>query len=70
MIGLFYPLSQAIAGLALGMIPPIAIALGALVYGEALPLSAYLGFAVLALGLLILDGRIAPKPRNRTQESA
>ena len=52
------------------LILPIAIALGALVYGEALPLSAYLGFAVLALGLLILDGRIAPKPRTRTQESA
>lgn len=52
------------------LIPPFAIALGALVYGEALPLTAYLGFAVLALGLLILDGRIGPKRPARTQESA
>ncbi|MEZ5867798.1 MAG: DMT family transporter [Defluviimonas denitrificans] len=52
------------------LIPPFAIALGALVYGEALPLAAYLGFGVLALGLLILDGRIGPKRRARTQESA
>ena len=52
------------------LIPPFAIALGALTYGEALPLAAYLGFGVLALGLLILDGRIGPKRRARTQESA
>ena len=57
-------------GLVTLLIPPFAIALGALVYGEALPLTAYLGFAVLALGLLILDGRIAPKRPARTQESA
>ena len=52
------------------LIPPIAIALGALVYGEALPLTAYLGFAVLALGLLILDGRIGRKTDTSAQESA
>jgi drug/metabolite transporter (DMT)-like permease len=40
------------------MIPPVAIALGALVRGEALPASALAGFALLALGLLILDGRL------------
>jgi drug/metabolite transporter (DMT)-like permease len=52
------------------LIPPIAIALGAVVYAEALHLTAYLGFALLALGLLILDGRIGPKPRPQPQESA
>jgi hypothetical protein len=36
----------------------VAIGLGALVYEEALELRAYLGFAVLALGLAILDGRV------------
>lgn len=39
------------------MIAPVAILLGAIAYGEALPLRAYAGFAVLALGLVILDGR-------------
>lgn len=39
------------------MIPPIAIALGAVVRGEALPTQAFLGFALLALGLVVLDGR-------------
>jgi len=37
---------------------PIAIVLGALVLGEALPPNAYFGFALLALGLLIIDGRL------------
>lgn len=40
------------------MIPPIAIALGALVRGEALAPQAFLGLALLALGLMLLDGRI------------
>lgn len=52
------------------LIPPIAIALGAVVYDEALHLTAYLGFALLALGLLILDGRIGPSRRAAAQESA
>jgi drug/metabolite transporter (DMT)-like permease len=39
-------------------IAPFAIVLGALTFGEALPLRAYEGFAVLALGLAILDGRL------------
>ena len=52
------------------MIPPVAIVLGAAVYGESLHLSAHLGFGLLALGLLILDGRIGPGPRAGTQESA
>ncbi|WP_420863630.1 DMT family transporter [Algirhabdus cladophorae] len=40
------------------LIAPIAILLGAVFLGEALQPQAYLGFAVLGLGLLILDGRI------------
>lgn len=40
------------------LIVPVAIALGASVRGEVLPPSAVTGFALLALGLVILDGRI------------
>ncbi|MEM8653897.1 MAG: DMT family transporter [Pseudomonadota bacterium] len=40
------------------VIPPIAIVLGAWVRNEALNPNAFLGFALLALGLVILDGRI------------
>lgn len=40
------------------MIPPVAILLGALVLGERLAASAFAGFALLAVGLLILDGRV------------
>ncbi len=38
------------------LIPPVAIVLGALVRGEALPPPAIAGFAILALGLVILNG--------------
>ena len=40
------------------MIPPIAILLGTWVRGESLAPNAYLGLTLLALGLLILDGRL------------
>ena len=40
---------------------PIAIVLGALILNEALPLRAYAGFALIALGLLIIDGRLLPR---------
>lgn len=40
---------------------PIAILLGALILGEALPPRAYAGFALIALGLLIIDGRLLPR---------
>ena len=40
------------------MIPPVAITLGAIVYAEKLPISAYGGFVLLALGLLVLNGKI------------
>ena len=40
------------------MIPPVAIVLGALILNEALNPAAYAGFALLALGLIVLDGRV------------
>ncbi len=40
------------------IIPPFAILLGALVRGETLEPQAFAGFALLALGLAIIDGRI------------
>ncbi len=40
------------------MIAPFGIVLGALILGESLHPAAYGGFALLALGLLVLDGRI------------
>ena len=45
------------------MIPPVAIALGAAVLGEALRPAAYAGFALLAAGLLVLDGRLLARRR-------
>ena len=49
---------------------PVAIILGAVTLGEALPLNAYAGFGILAVGLLILSGRLRlpvkrPWPRAR-----
>ncbi len=43
-------------------IAPVAIVLGAIVLGEALHWQAYVGFAILALGLLILNGWFGRKP--------
>lgn len=40
------------------MIAPVSIVLGALVLGETLRPAAHAGFALLALGLVILDGRV------------
>ncbi|RED13174.1 DMT family transporter [Pontivivens insulae] len=40
------------------LIPPVAIALGATFLGETLPPSALPGFALIALGLLVIDGRL------------
>lgn len=50
------------------LIAPVAIVLGAVVLGEALPLRAYTGFAILALGLLILNGRLIPV-KNRARRT-
>jgi drug/metabolite transporter (DMT)-like permease len=40
------------------LVAPIAIGLGAAVLGETLPPHAYKGFGLLALGLVIIDGRV------------
>ena len=40
------------------LVAPIAITLGAVVLGEKLGTNAYFGFAILAVGLIILDGRV------------
>lgn len=40
------------------LVAPVAVVLGALVLDEDLPARAYAGFAVLALGLLVIDGRL------------
>lgn len=40
------------------LIPPVAVALGATVLGEALPPRTFAGFAVLAAGLVLLNGRL------------
>jgi drug/metabolite transporter (DMT)-like permease len=57
-------------GLVTLLIAPVAIVLGAAVYGEALTTNEYAGFAVLALGLLILDGRIHLPGKAASQDSA
>jgi len=46
------------------MITPIAILLGALVLDEQLAPNAYKGFALLALGLVIIDGRLIDRMRQ------
>jgi drug/metabolite transporter (DMT)-like permease len=51
------------------MIPPVAISLGAWIRAEALAPNAYMGFALLALGLAILDGRILRALRARRNKS-
>jgi drug/metabolite transporter (DMT)-like permease len=40
------------------LIAPVAVVLGAITYGEALPTTAYLGLVFLALGMVVIDGRI------------
>ncbi|WP_299612406.1 DMT family transporter [uncultured Tateyamaria sp.] len=47
------------------VIPPVAIVLGAAVRNETLNPNAFVGFALLALGLAILDGRILTLLRRR-----
>jgi len=44
-------------------VAPVAIVLGAVTLGEALPLNAYIGFGLLAVGLLILNGRFGSRPK-------
>lgn len=47
------------------MVAPVAIVLGALFANEALPIRAYVGFGLLAIGLLIIDGRIVATLRRK-----
>lgn len=47
------------------LMPPIAIVLGWAVLGERLNPNAFAGFGILAVGLLVLDGRIEAWLRNR-----
>jgi drug/metabolite transporter (DMT)-like permease len=51
------------------LVAPVAIVLGAVVLGEALPLRAYTGFGLLALGLVILDGRLLKPLQNRLRRA-
>jgi drug/metabolite transporter (DMT)-like permease len=51
------------------LVAPVAIVLGTLVLGETLPLRAYKGFALLAFGLIILDGRLIKAVQNRTRRT-
>ncbi|SLN38375.1 putative DMT superfamily transporter inner membrane protein [Roseivivax jejudonensis] len=46
------------------MIPPVAITLGALVRDEVIAASAYAGFALIACGLVAMDGRLLRRPRQ------
>ncbi|WP_128253877.1 DMT family transporter [Falsirhodobacter deserti] len=48
------------------LVAPVAVLLGALVLDETLPPRAFVGFAAIGLGLLVLDGRILSRvARNR-----
>ena len=51
------------------LIPPVAILLGAAFLGEELHPSAFIGFALLALGLVILDGRAVSALIDRREKA-
>ncbi|WP_416236635.1 DMT family transporter [Yoonia sp. 72] len=51
------------------LVAPVAIILGAVVLGEALPLRAYAGFALLATGLVIHDGRVVKAIQHRARRA-
>lgn len=46
------------------LVAPVAIVLGAVLLQESLPVRAYLGFALLAAGLVVLDGRLLARLRK------
>lgn len=46
------------------LIPPVAIALGVMFLGETLAITSWLGFAIIALGLLVIDGRVFHRNTN------
>ena len=65
---LYYPLIR-IAGagnatLVTLTVAPVAVLLGALVRGESLPATDYAGFALIALGLMAIDGRLLRRRRQ------
>jgi drug/metabolite transporter (DMT)-like permease len=43
------------------LVPPMAVLWGALILGERLPSSAYAGFALIAIGMIIIDGRLGKR---------
>ncbi len=47
------------------LIPPVAIVLGTVVLGETLAPEAYGGFALLAIGMIVLDGRVLRAARKK-----
>ncbi|WP_299419849.1 DMT family transporter [uncultured Shimia sp.] len=47
------------------LIPPVAILLGTVFLNESLPPRAYTGFALLTLGLIVLDGRLIARLRTK-----
>lgn len=51
------------------LIPPIAIGLGAFVLGETLAPRAFVGLAILAVGLTVLDGRAEAQIRNHSRRA-
>lgn len=51
------------------LIAPVAITLGAIVRDENLGLNAYIGFGLLALGLIVLDGRLFQRAQNRARRA-
>jgi drug/metabolite transporter (DMT)-like permease len=48
-------------GLVTLLIAPVAVLLGWVIYGEALPPSAFLGLALLTLGMVLIDGRLTQR---------
>lgn len=52
------------------LVAPFAVLLGALVLQESLPPRDYLGFALIALGLLVLDGRLLSWPKKARETAA
>jgi len=49
------------------MIAPVAIVAGALILGEKLATNAYAGFALLAIGLAVIDGRLLRRVRGSSR---
>lgn len=52
------------------LIPPVAIIAGKLIHAENLSPNAYIGFAILALGLAILDGRLLKRRQHQKRPCA